>query len=513
MQAVQHALGTSTLAHFRTGNVAVDMLIATLISSVVSLAFIHFGRVVEYISEYINRMFTNPSQGNTVTVEFTEHLGHYRGEYTDSVWHEKMLVEAVFYRLRNEPFGKCTSTIVEPRRFRGDPHRHTLDRLRSLLITPQHQGSIDYMGMHFNATLKRIQTDTDSSERITHQITIMSQEKSTREINDFIKECYDEYITVSYGHLEKPGKVDLKYLTPSATVPGVWKRYPYKTKKSFDDLFFPGKELLIEHLKVASSGEGKVVLLLHGPAGCGKTTLIKAIAQYLERSVVHLRLSSIATNEQLIDTLHTGEYICVKNNSPDCSEYVSEYIPMDGRVVVIEDVDADNIDVVKKRDNIENFEEESVQPDNTDPEKPSPVPAPPALKSPPAKEPNSTPSVKSMKWYLQKRGIPDDSLSLSGFLNALDGPMEMPGAVIVMSTNCPDKLDTAITRPNRVTRKMFFGNIETTEIEQMLAHHGVAHDELENAIPSGKYTPAKAEEIILEHKMRCQVEGRKKKVE
>ena len=52
------------------------------------------------------------------------------------------------------------------------------------------------------------------------------------------------------------------------------------------------------HLQYAIPGYGhKLGLLLHGPPGTGKTSLIKALAQHTERSIISIPLTQIKTNQ------------------------------------------------------------------------------------------------------------------------------------------------------------------------------------------------------------------------
>lgn len=49
------------------------------------------------------------------------------------------------------------------------------------------------------------------------------------------------------------------------------------------------------------------------------------------------------------------------------------------------------------------------------------------------------------------------SLTLSGLLNALDGPASVGGRILFMTSNSPDTLDAALVRPRRCEVKILLG--------------------------------------------------------
>ncbi|KAF2864412.1 hypothetical protein K470DRAFT_254068 [Piedraia hortae CBS 480.64] len=58
-------------------------------------------------------------------------------------------------------------------------------------------------------------------------------------------------------------------------------------------------------------------------------------------------------------------------------------------------------------------------------------------------------------------------VSLSGLLNAIDGVASHEGRVLIMTTNYPDRLDTALTRPGRVDLTIKFTHANHDQIKNL----------------------------------------------
>ncbi|CAB9497713.1 Mitochondrial chaperone BCS1 [Seminavis robusta] len=66
---------------------------------------------------------------------------------------------------------------------------------------------------------------------------------------------------------------------------------------------------------------------------------------------------------------------------------------------------------------------------------------------------------------------PTDALSLAGLLHALDGIVDTPGRIVIMTTNHPEFLDPALVRPGRIDRSIDLGCMEFADAKDMVEHY------------------------------------------
>jgi hypothetical protein len=105
-----------------------------------------------------------------------------------------------------------------------------------------------------------------------------------------------------------------------------------------------------------------------------------------------------------------------------------------------------------------------------------------------------------------------DQLSLSGLLNVLDGVVDSPGRILIMTTNHPEMLDPALIRLGRIDKKLMLGYMAAADIVGMLEHYfqtslgraQIARVERmvqgdAGARPRLYLTPARVEQLAAEH--------------
>jgi ATP-dependent 26S proteasome regulatory subunit len=92
-------------------------------------------------------------------------------------------------------------------------------------------------------------------------------------------------------------------------------------------------------------------------------------------------------------------------------------------------------------------------------------------------------------------------------LNVLDGVVDTPGRIIILTSNHPEKLDPALVRPGRINRKVHMGRVHAAEALQMVRHYfagcgGVSEAQerrLRRVLVDGALSPAELESLCAEH--------------
>lgn len=206
-----------------------------------------------------------------------------------------------------------------------------------------------------------------------------------------------------------------------------WDEIPFHTNKTFENIFFEKKNELMSQIDFFMKNHDwykkhgmphHLGILLYGTPGCGKTSCIKVIAQRTGYSLIVINLNRIKSSREL-ETIFFSTKI---NNKT---------IPSDKRIYVFEDIDCLS-SVVHDRSGI-NSATSSLYGDE-DPE-------------------NSIAKLASALVDAKKRNhmsLEEDKLNLSCILNLLDGIVETPGRIVIMTSNYPERIDAALKRPGRM---------------------------------------------------------------
>lgn len=240
---------------------------------------------------------------------------------------------------------------------------------------------------------------------------------------------------------------------------------PFITNRKFNNVIGPESKLIEKRVNFFKNNKKwydtkgipyTLGLLLSGPPGGGKTSTIKCVANEMQRHIINVKLHKYVTRTQMENLFFNDAINVVQNGKLE--QFI---IPIYNRIYVFEDIDCQENDIVLERKEIHTSKDD------------------------------------------ENLNV-NEKLSLSCLLNILDGILETPGRIIIMTTNYPQLLDKALIRPGRIdliceftkcTNEMiidFIENfydikLESGEIEKIKT--------LENY----RYTPAEMTKILFEN--------------
>jgi chaperone BCS1 len=150
-------------------------------------------------------------------------------------------------------------------------------------------------------------------------------------------------------------------------------------------------------------------LLFYGPPGTGKTSFTVALAGHFKLNVYMINMSDDALNDRGLGILFDA-------------------LPR-RCIVLLEDIDSSGIDREPRKEKIGS-----------------------------SHDPNKVKTTVVC------------GVTLSGLLNVLDGPASVDGRLVIMTSNSPDSLDSALIRPGRIDSKILFGYTNKEVSSQIFSH-------------------------------------------
>lgn len=315
-------------------------------------------------------------------------------------------------------------------------------------------------------------TGKRSVTKDTYSINLFSYKYSCKELFDYLDRVTDEY-----ERKQKESKNKHKYILSYDGIVdpddggGInWTKEQFRSNKRFDNMFFEGKDEILAQIRdfvnekdfYAKIGKPyHLGIVLYGEPGCGKTSFINALANELGRSIKEINFSKLKTVDDL-------------EKSITCTEYNNINMDYDNVIITFEDIDCAT-NIVKSR-TLKNEEEKKATSDEEEDGESSND-----LK----RMVNAFKSMSKKKdkhadynWVDLEKDKKDKEITLSNLLNILDGSREMPGRIIVITTNRIDWIDKALLREGRVDIRVEMKKIGADLMWQMYENFKEAKGEV-----------------------------------
>jgi hypothetical protein len=390
---------------------------------------------------------------------------------------KEIKAEILFERQKDDKKG--TPTFFQNRM---DAVIHSVSKVPTIchLLSITHH---DYLPHEFNA----IKIDTDLYFQlldVKHQegnieglrFRIFCYDRESLFLQNYVENCnidYERHMANKLGTnkyffnmmVQSKNKSGIQNPLPSSHI--LFTKHKFTTSRSFENVFFEQKENVRDHTEFflnrkdwydAKGIPHTLGFMFHGYPGCGKTSTIKAIANIGRRHIINLHLSEIKSKEQLTHLFFNDEITVLDNGKTE--RYT---IPVSERMYVIEDIDAMG-DVVLRRE----------------------------LKRPEAKKEIKMDEFGNIK---EDESCPID---LSFLLNLLDGTLESSGRIIAISTNFPERIDSALIRPGRIDMIVHFKKCSIEILREMVSSFYDLDDvEITDVSLHEKWSPAEVNQILF----------------
>jgi len=291
---------------------------------------------------------------------------------------------------------------------------------------------------------------------------IIYNKYSIENCKKLINEIYNNYIDKEFTKFNKKTRYFFEFSKISETTENIiWEQYKFTSTKTFDNIYMDPmkKNSMINIIDSFTNNKldyPKLSFLLYGIPGCGKTSLIKAIANYTNRHIINIDISSYSTINEIKKAFYNPYLSCM--NRYNNERFIK--IPLSKRVIVLEEIDT-ALDMIKKR----------------------------SAKNEDDKDEKNSNEIKC------------ENINLGTLLTIIDGVNELSGPILIITTNHPEKIDPALLRPGRVNMKIELGYMDKYTATEMIKsfYNDFDTDKYKNIINNlhRVLTPCKLEELCI----------------
>ena len=292
---------------------------------------------------------------------------------------------------------------------------------------------------HNHTTLR---SDKEDFTYEKYDMQLSSTDNDMTKVVEFLEQAISEYDKDQCKHLNTLKIYTLNGFDKDNRDPE-YNVVDFITNKTFDNMFFEEKNKLLKRIDFFENEcKGKydrlgiphpIGMLFHGEPGTGKTSAIKALANYTQRHIILVPVKKINTAEKLKNLFLSTRINGIK-------------VPMDKRLYVFEEIDCSQWKNIVLSRQFKTSHEQETPIDKVD-----------VLAE----------CIKSAVISVEKPQKEEFDISLGDLLELLDGMIEIPGRMLIMTSNHPERLDPALLRPGRIDLQVEFKKMTRSDIKDM----------------------------------------------
>ncbi|MDC1321017.1 AAA family ATPase [Flavobacteriaceae bacterium] len=474
LEHIMDSLKMNFLFNMRTGDPFIDMIMSSLIAVGISIIFSQWTNISNGLSFKNSMGWLNDRYYSTITIEgkrtfrnnsWSVRTNNIWGKRFDAIW-DYINSESNYNginRLKEMMDNTDSDTYENKNKNRIDKDIYVVDA--NCRAFPLNKEKTVFVKVNFSDNTGDSDKMIEMCGKVdTIKIEIYSHILSIMDLKNYVDNLTLIYLKKIEEH--RKGKIFIYSLQSSTSDDEGnnknWMERPFRSTRKFDNLYFDGKNDLIEKIDFFTNNkewyekEGHPYTLgigLSGSPGTGKTSVIKCLANKLKRHLIQIPLNKVKNEADFYRYYFESTY---------SSSNVSNSVDFENKIIVLEDIDCMS-DIILDRSNknpidISNNENEFVMLENI-------VNAVSIV---------SDDKKSTCKSPFQK----EEKMTLSFILNLIDGLDENYGRILIITSNYYDKIDPALIRPGRIDLKIEMKKASIQTIKDMYCHY------YENKIPN-----------------------------
>jgi len=428
-----HLINTYLLLNLKTENL-------TLFNICLTGIIIYFIKNYESFLEVLYNFYTqNIERKCSIQLEMkVQSLSSYmKSNYVNS---NKVL--GILYKIKNMKITAKTYTEVHAEMEldeNNEPnYTHLIPSLKNFRISNDIYITTNIMTDKVSNTVKQ---EEGSREKILMEYKLISihlccYNNNIDYLKKFVEDCEQEYIQFLNRHSTNSCIYTSSLIYDNDDKMTKFIRYNFSSTKSFSNLFFEGKDLILNRIDNYVNNVDKYVtvgiphtlgFLFYGAPGCGKTSTIKAIANYTKRTIISINMNHLENINSLIK-IFNNEWIQASK------------LPLKKRLYVFEEIDCHDsfFSREKKQEKEDNKDQVKISLTNDD--------------------------IKTIK---KKEKEENNKITVGNLLEVLDGIIEPEDRICIFTTNHIQNIDSAFLRPGRIDVIMEFKKLRKIDIQSL----------------------------------------------